>query len=313
MSKLSNILSEEDFKEYKRLRNLEKTYKYESSNSNHVKRHRYRVKLRLVEYKGGKCLQCGYDKPFPSAFVFHHRDPSQKDFTLAYKMNSTSFEQLKKEVDKCDLLCSRCHAEHHEEEYREAREKYLPASLLRAQNVRARRKQILQKYGLTIDAKKTCPSCGKEFLTRFPLQECCQSTCAKKMLRKAVRPTKEELQQLMRTKGWAELGRQFRVTDNTVKGWAVTYGLEIPIRRIPVTERPCNQCGKMYRPENKEQQYCSSVCRSTAHRKVIRPSFEELLELRKTESLMQIGSRYGVNWCTVKEWIKTYARKLETP
>jgi len=313
MSRLSSILSEEDFKEYKRLRDLEKTYKYESSNSNHVKRHRYRVKMRLVEYKGGKCLQCGYDKPFPSAFSFHHRDPSQKDFTVAAKMTSTNFEQLKKEVDKCDLLCCRCHAEHHEEEYQIAREKYLPSALLRAQNVRALRKQILLKYGLSIDVEKTCPSCGKKFVTRFPLQECCQNSCAKKMSRKVARPTQEELRQLMLTRSWAELGRQFRVTDNTVKGWAETYGLEIPVRRKPVTDRPCRQCGKMYRPENKEQQYCSSACRSIARRKVVRPSFAELLELRKTESLMQIGSRYGVNWCTVKEWIKMYSKESGTP
>ena len=74
MSKLSSILSEEDLKEYDRLRNLEKTYKYESSNSNHVKRHRYRVKMRLVESKGGKCLQCGYDSnEMPQRTIVRYR------------------------------------------------------------------------------------------------------------------------------------------------------------------------------------------------------------------------------------------------
>ena len=42
---------------------------------------------------------------------FHHLDPNEKDFTISGK--SWAFERLKKEVDKCILVCNRCHTEIH--------------------------------------------------------------------------------------------------------------------------------------------------------------------------------------------------------
>ena len=72
------------------------------------------IKHKLVEYKGGKCQKCGYDK-CEGALQFHHRDPEEKDFTLSHINLSKNFsmEALLKEVDKCDLLCANCHAEIH--------------------------------------------------------------------------------------------------------------------------------------------------------------------------------------------------------
>lgn len=71
---------------------------------------RKRRKRGLVDYKGGKCERCGYDKCI-EAMHFHHKDPTQKDFTISGK--SWSKERLKQEVDKCELLCANCHAEEH--------------------------------------------------------------------------------------------------------------------------------------------------------------------------------------------------------
>jgi len=69
-----------------------------------------RKKIELVKYKGGKCEICGYDKCI-QALEFHHLDPLQKDFTIS--SNSFSFEKMKKEADKCILVCSNCHKEIH--------------------------------------------------------------------------------------------------------------------------------------------------------------------------------------------------------
>lgn len=73
---------------------------------------RKRTKAKLVEYKGGKCQnpECCYDKCV-AALEFHHIDPAEKDFAISAK--SYSFERLKKEVDKCVMLCSNCHIEVH--------------------------------------------------------------------------------------------------------------------------------------------------------------------------------------------------------
>lgn len=73
---------------------------------------RVRTKQKLVEYKGGECCRCGYKKE-TKALTFHHLDPKEKDFNISGK--SWSFERLKKEVDKCVLLCANCHIEIHEE------------------------------------------------------------------------------------------------------------------------------------------------------------------------------------------------------
>lgn len=86
-------------------------YKVKSiTDSQSVINWRKRTKQKLVEYKGGKCCRCEYDTCI-EALEFHHIDPSEKDFTISGK--SWSFERLKKEVDKCVLLCSRCHTELH--------------------------------------------------------------------------------------------------------------------------------------------------------------------------------------------------------
>jgi len=71
-------------------------------------------KQRAVDYKGGKCQVCGYNKSLRS-LDFHHRDPGEKDV----KFNSNwvkqwNFERVKKELDKCDLLCRNCHGEAHD-------------------------------------------------------------------------------------------------------------------------------------------------------------------------------------------------------
>jgi hypothetical protein len=73
---------------------------------------RKRTKIKLVEYKGGKCECCGYNKS-TNVLQFHHKNPEEKDFTIGGK--SYSFEKLKIEVDKCILVCANCHIEIHEE------------------------------------------------------------------------------------------------------------------------------------------------------------------------------------------------------
>ena len=70
------------------------------------------LKQKCVEYKGGRCVECGYNKCL-GALEFHHLDPTQKDFAIGdFKLKFFS-DTIKKELDKCDLLCSNCHREKH--------------------------------------------------------------------------------------------------------------------------------------------------------------------------------------------------------
>lgn len=72
---------------------------------------RKRTKQRLVEYKGGCCEICGYNKCM-GALDFHHKNPKEKDFGIGGV--TKSFDKLKNEVDKCILVCANCHREIHE-------------------------------------------------------------------------------------------------------------------------------------------------------------------------------------------------------
>jgi predicted RNA-binding Zn-ribbon protein involved in translation (DUF1610 family) len=80
-----------------------------------VQRRRKKVKRLLVEYKGGKCEKCGYNKCI-EALDFHHKNPNEKDFGISANGHTKSLDKLKKEVDKCQLVCANCHREIHAEE-----------------------------------------------------------------------------------------------------------------------------------------------------------------------------------------------------
>lgn len=77
-----------------------------------VSRKRKKLKLKAVEYKGGKCERCSYDRCV-AAMDFHHREQADKDFAISAKGVTRSFEKMKIELDKCILLCSNCHREKH--------------------------------------------------------------------------------------------------------------------------------------------------------------------------------------------------------
>ena len=64
-----------------------------------------------VEYKGGKCCVCGYNK-YVGAMDFHHLDPATKDYNIS-RLTTYSIDIMKTELDKCMLLCRNCHAEIH--------------------------------------------------------------------------------------------------------------------------------------------------------------------------------------------------------
>lgn len=71
---------------------------------------RRRTKRRLVKEAGGRCQLCGYDRCM-AALEFLHLDPTQKSFALSLKGVARSLAVLRREAEKCALLCANCHAE----------------------------------------------------------------------------------------------------------------------------------------------------------------------------------------------------------
>jgi hypothetical protein len=77
----------------------------------HVVNFRKNIKKRAVEYMGGKCVKCGYDRCVWS-LQFHHLDPTKKEFNIS-SVKIRSWDKIKAELEKCVLICSNCHGEIH--------------------------------------------------------------------------------------------------------------------------------------------------------------------------------------------------------
>jgi len=82
---------------------------YDVCGSCMANRHRWHLKSCMVEYKGNKCLLCGYNK-YLNSLEFHHIDRESKSINICGNHNR-SWESIMKELDKCVLLCKNCHGE----------------------------------------------------------------------------------------------------------------------------------------------------------------------------------------------------------
>lgn len=76
---------------------------------------RKQIKQWGLEYKGNKCVLCGYDKCI-SALDFHHTNPQEKEFELSNRNIKLDWDIVKKKLDKCIVVCANCHREIHSKE-----------------------------------------------------------------------------------------------------------------------------------------------------------------------------------------------------
>jgi len=81
----------------------------------YVIKRRKQIRLKAIRQLGGRCMKCGYSK-YPEVLEFHHKNPKQKDFNVSAKGHCRSWERVKKEIEKCLLLCANCHREIHVEQ-----------------------------------------------------------------------------------------------------------------------------------------------------------------------------------------------------
>ena len=77
-----------------------------------VAKRRKKIRKLAIEYKGGKCMLCGYDRCL-QALEFHHLRNTGKDFSISDKGYTRSWERVKREINKCILVCANCHRELH--------------------------------------------------------------------------------------------------------------------------------------------------------------------------------------------------------
>lgn len=103
-----------------RKRNYEKNKKITFDRNN---RKRTNLRKWFEEYKKTlSCIQCGENHP--ACLDFHHIDSKTKEHTISLMIGGTySIDAVKKEIDKCEVLCANCHRKLHYEEVTEQRYK----------------------------------------------------------------------------------------------------------------------------------------------------------------------------------------------
>lgn len=165
-----------------------------------------------VEYKGGKCSLCGYDKSY-AALQFHHRNPKEKSFSIS-NPKTRSWEKIKIELDKCDILCSNCHAETENAPYEF---KYrLIKNGLSLNNGNA--KDVAKKR-----EKRSCIDCSRKL--NGDSKRC--KKCHLSIIH-LERPNKEWLSQLVYMIPMTKIGEIYGVTDNCIRKWCHFYDISVP-------------------------------------------------------------------------------------
>lgn len=181
--------------------------------SEQTTRFRQKRKQDLVYVMGGKCILCGYDK-CQQALEFHHIETIEKEYTLS-SGNCRDWEQDIKEIQKCALLCSNCHKEVH------------------VFNLKVWNTLDKNKVNEIAQTKKkqviTCLICGKTIT--HGSQYCPE--CYGFLKRKAERPLRQELKNLIREMPFTQIAKQFGVSDNAIRKWCLS-------EKLPKTKKEIN-------------------------------------------------------------------------
>lgn len=76
-----------------------------------VKESAKKKRKKAIDYLGGCCKICGYNKYYGSIDI-HHLDPNKKDENFR-NLSGWSWERIEKEIKGCIPLCRNCHGEVH--------------------------------------------------------------------------------------------------------------------------------------------------------------------------------------------------------
>ena len=246
----------------------------------------FSLKLKLIEsgLKENKCEICGCTEWLgkPLNCQLHHIDG----------------DNTNNELSNLQMLCPNCHSQ---------TDNYCGSA------------------NKTEKEKVYCTVCGREINGRSESGLCVSCAGKKRAQRErgsSIEPSKEELSQLIIEKSFSEIGRMFKVTDNTIRKWCRKHNLPttktemglINLSVIPI--KKCDNCGKEFKPKTRTQRFCSDKCQrefQTNHggfenspilKNLI--SKETLIELHKDLSWSQIAKKFNTTRNCINSLRKQY-------
>ncbi len=92
------------YRELNREKKREQNKKWGEENKEHRREYRQEKKAICLEYLGGKCVKCGTTHNLQ----FDHIKREGKKYEISSRV-SNNFDNIKEELDKCQLLCAPCH------------------------------------------------------------------------------------------------------------------------------------------------------------------------------------------------------------
>lgn len=115
-TRCKKLLHQDDFHISKKTTDGKIYYRNQCRKCHNAQKSKYkkRIAQEIADYKTElSCSRCGYSKTHPyfttQALEFHHPN-NDKSFTISNGVSKgRSFKEIKKEMNKCEVVCCRCH------------------------------------------------------------------------------------------------------------------------------------------------------------------------------------------------------------
>lgn len=246
---------------------------------------RLKIKIDCLNYKGGKCEICGYNK-CSRALSFHHLDSSKKVFSIS-GAHSRKWEDIVKELDKCRLICENCHMELHHKEEQEKRE---------------------ERKILANEKRKNLPELIKRKSYRL-------NSLTREASVKGKYPTNEEMVNLVWEFTSKELGEKIGVHESSVRMWCKFRNIPLPnahywqllkkdkIEEASKIKQKAFENWLGFRTSENQMQLLQSNI-STPRNFGIYPTREELLNLIWKTPISTLCKNFGVSGNGLKKHCK---------
>ena len=271
----------------------------------HIKEHNflkidrkdYQNKLRmfLQEKLGGKCSNCKTSDP--RLLEFHHVNPSDKEFSISKAISSRwNIEKVRKEAEKCTLLCSNCHREHHDLNF--------------SKKIKMKKFKISQKdvdfFNQKNGKERSCKMCSNIFYTTRHSYFFCSNNCF-------FRYNKGEYNNFY-VKTCNNCNREYLSKSKTRINCDECYNNPIfqsNKLKNNVKQRYthiCNNCSNKHQSFKKKSIYCSTDCSNKSFRKY---KGKSLIKLKNTYikynyNLVKTGLALNISANSVKKNLKKH-------